>query len=516
MNLQDVNPQLFEAFIKSAQYIVRLKTQQDIWDHLGKFVLMYFPAEWTAFVQRDSDNGITIHHCTLPDGARNIFSDEVRNLIDDVLDSGFLASRIVSTPSPSMTAFLPIAEEHQPEKAMLIGHKDGEPLPNELLNIYLAIAGLAGATFERLNKERELNRHHDHLEELVRERTAELEKAKRRHELILNSVGEGICGMDLNGNITFVNPSAARIIGWEQNELIGRNAHKTYHHQWPDGSSYPPEECAVHSTLRSGNTQHATDCEFLSKDGTPFPVEFLSTPIMEDDAVVGAVMVFRDITERKRSEDLIRSSLREKEALLKEIHHRVKNNLQIVYSMLNLQMSQLKDEQALEPFKESKNRIYSMALIHEKLYQSKSLAKVDLGEYIRNLITNLFVSYGVSERTITPRIRVEDITIGVDTVIPCALIINELVSNSLKYAFPDPADGGKHEIRIDLRRHEADHQVILTIGDNGVGLPVGLEVQQCESLGLKLVSVLVSQLRGTLRIDTRDGAEFAIIFKVEK
>lgn len=128
-------------------------------------------------------------------------------------------------------------------------------------------------------------------------------------------------------------------------------------------------------------------------------------------------------------------ALNEKETLLKEIHHRVKNNLQIIYSMLNLQLPYIKDEQAIELFKESQNRVYSMALIHEKLYQSQSLAKIVLAEYIENLIANLFHSYGVSERSIRPRVEVENLTLNIDTVIPCALIINELVSNSLKPGF---------------------------------------------------------------------------------
>jgi signal transduction histidine kinase len=172
-------PLLFEAFIKSAQYLVRLKTQQDIWDHMGRLIVTYFPADWAAFVQQDSKNGITILHYTPADevASRRILTDEVRTLIADVLNSGFLASQVILTPAASMTAFLPILEEYQPKKIILIGHKATGPLPKELLNIYLAIAGLAGTTSERLNNERELNRHRTHLEELVKERTSQLEAA---------------------------------------------------------------------------------------------------------------------------------------------------------------------------------------------------------------------------------------------------------------------------------------------------------------------------------------------------
>jgi signal transduction histidine kinase/ferredoxin len=186
-------PQLFEAFIKSAQYIVRLKTQQDIWDHMGKFILTYFPADWVAFVLRDSANAISIYHCTLPDAAsQRILTGEVRGLIADVLDSGFLASQVILTPARSMTAFLPIVEEYRTERVMLIGHKTADPLPKELLNIYLAIAGLAGITSERLHNERELNRHRAHLEELVKERTAELDSANKELEAFSYSVSHDL------------------------------------------------------------------------------------------------------------------------------------------------------------------------------------------------------------------------------------------------------------------------------------------------------------------------------------
>ena len=213
------------------------------------------------------------------------------------------------------------------------------------------------------------------------------------------------------------------------------------------------------------------------------------------------------------SEAHLQIALHEKETLLKEIHHRVKNNLQIIHSMLNLQLPYIKDERAIGLFKESQNRVYTMALIHEKMYQSKSLAKIDLAEYIRNLTVNLFLSYGVSERVIKPTISVENLTFNIDTVIPCALIINELVSNSLKYAFPNSSGRTDQaaEVRIDLR-HGTSNKFILTVSDNGVGLPKGFKIQNCESLGLKLVSVLVKQLKGSIHLKISSGTEFTITF----
>jgi two-component sensor histidine kinase len=221
----------------------------------------------------------------------------------------------------------------------------------------------------------------------------------------------------------------------------------------------------------------------------------------------------RLVEEMRSAEDQIKKSLIEKEALLKEVHHRVKNNLQIIQSMLNLQRPHIKDSEAVELFKESQNRVYSMALVHEKLYRSESLARVNLSDYIRSLTTNLFLSYGVSERVVRSSIFIEDITLDIDTVIPCALIINELVSNSLKHAYPDYATRkpGTGEIRITL--HPSGEELKLIVGDNGVGLPKGFKLQHCESLGLKLVSALVKQLKGDIKVRSSGGTEFTIGFK---
>jgi len=222
--------------------------------------------------------------------------------------------------------------------------------------------------------------------------------------------------------------------------------------------------------------------------------------------------------ELREAEEQIKRSLGEKVVLLKEVHHRVKNNLQIISSLLNLQMPYIKDPQAIELFKESQNRVISMALIHEKLYQSESLARIDLAGYIQSLTDNLFRSYGATRRAVRLKIDVVDIALDIDTVIPCALIINELVSNALKHAFPDAWNqaGGIGEIRIDLHR-DAGHRFMLTVTDNGVGLPRGFDAQQCESLGLKLVGVLVKQLRGILQIEQGDGgAGFTITFEASK
>lgn len=216
-----------------------------------------------------------------------------------------------------------------------------------------------------------------------------------------------------------------------------------------------------------------------------------------------------ELAERKRAEEEIIASLKEKDILLKEVHHRVKNNLQTISSLLRLQCDYIKDEKTLALFNESQSRIRSMALIHEKLYQSKDLFRIDFAEYIRELATNLLRSYSARSQPITLRINAQDIWLNIDTAIPCGLIINELFLNSLKHAFtptiPQP------EIFIEINSIHAD-EFTLIIGDNGVGLPQDLDFRNTESLGLQLVCTFTEQLEGTINLDNSKGTTFIIEF----
>jgi PAS domain S-box-containing protein len=214
-----------------------------------------------------------------------------------------------------------------------------------------------------------------------------------------------------------------------------------------------------------------------------------------------------EISERKRVELQMQSSLQEKEVLLKEIHHRVKNNLQIISSLLSLQSEKISNQDQARTFKESQDRIRSMALIHEKLYQARDISRVDFAEYVRSLTAYLSRSY-VTRPGIEIVIDIEGIFLDIDQAIPCGLIINELVSNSLKYAFREGRSG---EIRIGLSN--GDHSYILAVGDNGAGLPPGLDFRNTPSLGLQLVNTLVGQLEGTIDLAEGAGTTFRITFR---
>lgn len=218
----------------------------------------------------------------------------------------------------------------------------------------------------------------------------------------------------------------------------------------------------------------------------------------------------------KRTEDRLKASLREKEVLLKEIHHRVKNNMQIIYSLLSLQSRRIKDKNVLKMLQESQNRVRSMALLHEKLYQSKDLASIEFGDYIRKLVFGLFHSYAVSSDSIILKINAENIFLDINTAIPCGLIINELVSNSLKHAFPEGKAWNekgytKGQIYIKLTSHKKN-KFTLIIRDNGVGFPEDLDFRNTETLGLQLANTLVEQLEGSIKLLRKDGTSFKIEF----
>lgn len=215
-----------------------------------------------------------------------------------------------------------------------------------------------------------------------------------------------------------------------------------------------------------------------------------------------------ELEEKNQVEKRIKASLREKELLLQEVHHRVKNNLQIMSSLLRLQSSHIKNGDVQKIFLESENRIKAMAIVHNKLYNSKSYEKIDFKDYVKTLTNNLFLSYGVNTNYISLNIEVDDIEMNIDTAIPCGLIINELISNSLKYAF---VDNRKGMILVSLRKDE--DKLALMVKDNGVGFEKTKELMTGNTLGMKLVQLLTGQLDGNIQMKNCDGAEFKISFR---
>jgi two-component sensor histidine kinase len=213
---------------------------------------------------------------------------------------------------------------------------------------------------------------------------------------------------------------------------------------------------------------------------------------------------------QEKSEQLVRDSLKEKEVLLREIHHRVKNNLQVISGMLELQAALVKDPSARTSLQEGRNRVMTMALIHQKLYQSEDIAQVQMDSYVQSLVADLFSAFSVDEDNVLMKVEAEAVRLNLDTAIPFGLLISELVTNAIKYAFPPGREGKKGEVAVSFRERE-DGQYLLTVSDNGIGLPEGFDLATAASLGLKLVHTLVEQLGGEVSLAVTPGTTWTII-----
>lgn len=257
---------------------------------------------------------------------------------------------------------------------------------------------------------------------------------------------------------------------------------------------------------------------------------FLAVPVIVGEKLVGQLALAnpdRDYTDkdvnsieriaeffalaiqRKDYEERISKSLDEKDLLLREIHHRVKNNMQIISSILNLQSFAVKDPKLLDILKQNQNRIKSMAMIHEKLYQSKNLVEIDFSEYLESLTADIFYTYSIRTAEIDIDLDIDKkIMLNIETAIPCGLIYSELLSNSIKHAFPND-QGGK--IIVEFKR--SDDELMLRVSDNGVGLPEEIDFQKTETLGLQLINNLVKQIDGAIKLDKTHGTSFKVKFK---
>ncbi|MBI1868383.1 MAG: PAS domain S-box protein [Methylocystis sp.] len=343
------------------------------------------------------------------------------------------------------------------------------------------------------------------LEQRVLERTAELARSEERFRLLVEGVADyAIFMLDPAGIVVTWNSGAERMKGYRAEEILGR--HFSCFYSAEDLARGKPQQ-ELQQSIRQGSFEE--EGWRVCKNGSQFMAQVLITPLFdESDKHVGFSKVTRNITERKLAEVQAREALR-REMLLKEIHHRVKNNLQVISSLLFLQSTNVTDENTLQSLEESQSRVKSIALIHEKLYRSEDLERLDFAEYVRDLVADLLRTYRVHQEGAAFHTDIGDIHLGIDTAIPCGLIITELVTNALKHAFPAGAPG---DVWITLKASETQTYV-LTVRDNGVGLPADVDWRRSKSLGLKLVTDLTKQLEGTIEVSVAAGTTFAVTFK---
>jgi len=377
-------------------------------------------------------------------------------------------------------------------------------------------------------------------DEIYKRRMTEqaLKESEKKYRQIVENVDEGILSTDPEGKITFINPKIVKMMEYNEDELIGRHIFSLM----PQNSVDIAEKCLI--DIKKGNRGY-NELQLIKKNGELIYAYFRVSPIIDNGTYGGCLALILDITERKKSEKEIKNSLIEKETLLREVHHRVKNNMQIISSLLSLQSRYINDNEALEIFQEGQNRVKSMALVHEKLYKSENLSNISIQDYIKDIIHYLSNAYNFN--SIEFNINVQDISFNIDTAIPLGLIINEIITNSLKYAFPtsdcepainkftDPATPGfgpvdnkfadsvanhhgssklfkDHKAEIETKLEKKDGKYIMTIRDNGIGLPEDFDIKNVDTLGLKLVNILVEQLEGSVEIISNNGTTFKINF----
>ncbi len=331
-----------------------------------------------------------------------------------------------------------------------------------------------------------------------------LQKSETRFRLAVDNFPNNVFVIyDAQRRFQFINAHGIRIGGLPESEILGRT----------DEEVHPPEitDAYLPFLQKAVKTRTSQTTEFSITLPTVGQVTFvvIYVPLLDERGEIYQIIgITHDVTERKQTEQQIKESLQEKEVLLQEIHHRVKNNLQVISSLLDLQSQHIKEPTLLERFRESRNRVKSMALVHENLYQSKNFARVNFTQYIQTLIGDLFQVYGVNPDQIALEQELDEVTLSIDIAIPCGLIINELVSNSLKHAFPNQAQGTLYIALL----CDQDKYYTLTIGDNGRGFPLNWDIKTVDSLGLQLVKILSEQLDGTLQVNSHSGTEFCLKF----
>jgi len=350
----------------------------------------------------------------------------------------------------------------------------------------------------------------DQIAMVIHRKKAEEDVQERERFLssMFESIQDGISILAEDYTILRVNKAMEK---WYSHALplIGKKCYEAYHLR--------DRVCDICPTRRTFETSESA-YEVVAKVGTGGEVtgwlDLYTFPLIDKRTgqMKGVIEYVRDITERKKAEDRLQDSLQEKEVLLREIHHRVKNNMQVISSLLNLQSRQIKDPAVMEMFKESQRRIRSMALIHERLYQASDLSRIEFSEYLRNLATHLFHSYQVDASRVQLKLEAEEVHLNINTAIPCGLIVNELVSNALKHGFPE---GRKGLLGIDLRRVEGDGYV-LRVMDDGVGFPEGLDFRKTETLGMQIVNTLASQIDASIDLAREKGTKFTIHFQEVK
>lgn len=342
-------------------------------------------------------------------------------------------------------------------------------------------------------------------EEIAERRRAQetLQEREERLRSIFLAAPVGI-GLVTNRRLDEVNTTLCRMTGYTRNELIGQSSRVLY----PSDEEYDYVGSEKYRQIAERETG-TVETRWQRKDGDIIDIILSSTPLDRNDLSRGVTFTALDITEQVLVKQSLLNSLKEKEILLREVHHRVKNNLQVISSLITLQSEHIEDGRSLELLEECQDRIKAMALVHQELYRTKDFSSLDFSDYVTGLTQSLYESYAEDRARVSLDVEAESIILELDQALPCGMIINELVSNSLKHAFP-----GRRRGTIVVRVWRSGRQrVALSVADDGVGLPEGFDLLQTETLGLQLVELFVKQLRGSIEVTRDHGTSFLVSFQ---
>jgi PAS domain S-box-containing protein len=320
----------------------------------------------------------------------------------------------------------------------------------------------------------------------------DLQRERDKSDKTLYAIGDGVITADHKGKILFINRVAESLVGMDTSEAVGRQLEEVY-------------------VLRQGQRDQVGEkgCILAGKGGNEYAIEEVRTPLteMESDKT-GVVIVFRDITERKQAEDKIKTLLSEKELLLREVHHRIKNHMSVITGLLFLQSGALKDPAAIAALKDSRSRVQSMMVLYDKLYRSADFRQIPVKGYFTSLIDEIAANFP-NRQLVTIEKQIDDFILGAETLSPVGMILNELLTNAMKHAFI-----GREKGVIGISLSIKETHVTLIIQDNGVGVPGSIDIGAPTGFGMQLIGMLTAQLNGTIRFERQNGATFIIEFDV--
>ncbi len=324
---------------------------------------------------------------------------------------------------------------------------------------------------------------------------------------MVESAYDAIFFKDLNSRYIIANEKTAEIFGLSREEVLGKTDYELMPNKEQATENVENDQAVFKTGKPKESIKLMTDAE-----GKEYWFQAIKVPNFDTAGnITGLIGIARDITAHKRAEDQLKASLKEKEVLMQEVHHRVKNNLQVVSSMLNMQARVAKDKDASAVLAESRDRLNTMALIHTQLYETGNVSEMNMKVFVNGLLRQMLSSHPVQETRVTPVVHVDEYLLPISIAVHLGLIINELLINALKYAFVNRKAG---KIEVDFRVSEKG-VVNLTVSDDGVGLPEGFDINATKTLGLRLVKTLVEdQLDGNLNIISKDGTTFTVEFKM--